>query len=97
LMVAMDGKMKIAFNGVGNGQQQGGGHMMVQCRRWVATVQWTTATAVVMDNGTGGSGQRWTMERALDDGSGQWTFEAVTARQQCLTAVAVVAAAATVT
>jgi hypothetical protein len=33
LMVAMDGKMTIMFNGVGNGQQQGGGQMMVQCQR----------------------------------------------------------------
>ncbi len=29
LTVAMDGKMKIAFDGVGNGQRQGGGQTTV--------------------------------------------------------------------
>ncbi len=59
LMVAMDGKMKIVFDGVGDGQQQGGGQTAVQCRRWVATVRWRTATAAEMDNGDGGSGEQW--------------------------------------
>ncbi len=40
LMVAMDGKMKIVYDGVGHRQWRGGGQTMVQCRRWVATVRW---------------------------------------------------------
>jgi hypothetical protein len=39
LMVVMDGKMKIAFDGVGNGQRQGGGQTKVQCQQWVGTMQ----------------------------------------------------------
>jgi hypothetical protein len=38
LTVAMDGKMKIMFDGVEDGQWQGGGQTTVQCRQWVATV-----------------------------------------------------------
>jgi hypothetical protein len=55
-MVAMDGKMKIAFHGVGNGQWRGGGQTMVQCRRWVGTVQWMMAMAAAMDSSNGGIG-----------------------------------------
>ncbi len=33
LTVVMDSKMKIAFDGVGDGQRQGGGQTMVQCWR----------------------------------------------------------------
>jgi hypothetical protein len=58
LMVVMDGKMKIAFYGVSNGQWHGGGQTTVQCQRWVGTVQWTTMMAAAMDSGDdGGSGQ----------------------------------------
>jgi hypothetical protein len=59
LMVAMAGKTKIAFDGVGNGQQQGGGQIMLQCRQWLGTVQWTTAMAAAMDSGNGGGGGQW--------------------------------------
>jgi hypothetical protein len=91
LMMAINGKMKIAYNGVGDGQQRGGGQTVVQCRRWVGTVRWRNATAVArttamlaeVDNGG-----------ALDNGGGQWVFNAVMTRQQCLTAVAVVVAVA---
>jgi hypothetical protein len=56
LTAAMDGKMKIVFNGVGNGQWQGGGQTMVQCRWWVGAVRWTTAMAAAMGSSNGGSG-----------------------------------------
>jgi hypothetical protein len=71
LMVAMDGRMTI---GDGNGQWQGCGETMVQCRRLEATVQCTTASAAAMDNNHGQQPWRqwWTMEMALDNGSGQW-------------------------
>ncbi len=58
-MVTIDGKMKILFDGVGNGQQQGGGQMTVQCRRGVATVRLRTAIAAAMDNGNGSGGGQW--------------------------------------
>ncbi len=56
LTLAMDGKIKIAFDGVGNGQRQDGGQTTVQCWRWVGTVQWLTTRASAMDSGDGGSG-----------------------------------------
>jgi hypothetical protein len=56
LMVAMDGKMKIVYHGVGDVQRQGGGQTMVQCWQWVATVQWWTALVAAMVNGNGGGG-----------------------------------------
>jgi hypothetical protein len=79
LTVAMDSKMKIAFDGVGNGQWRGGGQTMVQ---FLAVDR-----DRVMDNGNSSKpGQRqwrwqWTTKRTLDDGSGQWAFKAITARQ----------------
>ncbi len=55
MTVAMDGNMKIAFDGVGNGQRRGGGQMTVQCWRWVGTVQWTTAmAAAIVSNDSSG-------------------------------------------
>jgi hypothetical protein len=39
LMVVMDARMTIVFDGVGDGQRQGGGELTVQSWRQVATVQ----------------------------------------------------------
>jgi hypothetical protein len=68
LTVAMDGKITVVFDGVGNGQRQGGGQTMVQCRRWIATVQWTTANS--SSDGQWPRQGQWTMETALDNGGG---------------------------
>ncbi len=59
LTVVMDGMMKIAYDGVGNGQWQSGGQRMVQCQRWVATVQWWMAMVVAMVNHNGSSIGQW--------------------------------------
>ncbi len=58
-MVVMDGKMKITFNDVGNGQWQGGGQTKVQCQQWVGTVQWTTERAAMMDSDDGEGDGQW--------------------------------------
>jgi hypothetical protein len=59
LTVAMDSKMKVAFDGVGNEQRQGGGQMTVQCQQWVGTVRWTMAMAAAMDSGDGSGSGQW--------------------------------------